>query len=234
VARLGPADVVFTDRHGGVSHAPYDSLNLADHVGDDPRAVAENRRRIARRVEGLPHDPDDWVWLHQVHGSIVVRADDAGVSGADADAVVTTRAGLPLVILVADCVPVALATDRAVGAVHAGWKGLEAGVIANAVSALGTGDVRALLGPCINACHYAFGDDDLARLTTRFGPQVASQTVDGHRALDLPAAVVAALDEAGVTDVKTMTPCTAHSDSFFSHRRDGPTGRQAMIVVKTT
>ena len=233
--RLGPADVTFTTRDGGVSAPPYDSLNLADHVGDDPCAVEENRRRLARRTEHAPDDPTRWVWLRQVHGARVVEADDATVSGAEADAAVTTRAGLPLAILVADCVPVALATERAVGAVHAGWKGLEAGVIANAVRALGPGDVHALLGPCINPCHYAFGDDELARLVARFGQRVASRTVDGDAALDLPSAVTAALLDAGVADVDRQTACTAHSpELFFSHRRDGVTGRQAMIVVKTT
>ena len=232
--RLGPADVTFTTRDGGASVAPYESLNLADHVGDDPRAVEENRRRVARTIDGAPDDPHDWVWLRQVHGATVVDAHDAGVSGTEADAAVTTRVGLPLAILVADCVPVALATQHAVGAVHAGWKGLEAGVIANAVSALGTGDVRALLGPSINPCHYAFGEDDLARLVDRYGPRVASHTLDGAPALDLPGAVTAALFDAGVTEVHSQAACTAHSPAlFFSHRRDGITGRQAMIVVKS-
>lgn len=233
--RLGIAEVTFTTRTGGVSRAPYESLNLADHVGDDPDAVTENRRRVARGIAGVPDDPERWVWLRQVHGARVVRADDASVSGVDADAVVTTVDGLPLAILVADCVPIALATQHAVGAVHAGWKGLEAGVVANAVSALGPGDVRALVGPSINACHYAFGEDDLARLAERFGPGVVSRTVDGKPALDLPAAVVAALAEVGVHDVATAAPCTADApDRYFSHRRDGVTGRQAMIVVKKT
>jgi YfiH family protein len=234
------ARVWFTSRRGGVSAPPYDTLNLADHVGDDPDSVAENRRRVAKvLVEkgDAPVDPDDWVWLRQVHGAHVVEASDASVSGAEADAVFTTVPDLPLVVLAADCVPVALATTGAVAAVHAGWKGFEAGVVENAVRALdpdGSRVVDAIIGPCAHACHYEFGEADLERLTARFGEDVAARTLDGRPALDLVAAAKIALYEAGVRVMHApRRECTVHdADRWFSHRRDGVTGRQAMIVSR--
>jgi hypothetical protein len=234
------ARVWFTLRAGGASAPPYDTLNLADHVGDDPDAVAENRRRVAKVLAekgDVPEDPDEWVWLRQVHGARVVEATDASVSGAEADAVFTTVPDLPLVVLAADCVPIALATTDAVAAVHAGWKGLEAGVIGNAVRALdpdGSRVVEAVIGPSARACHYEFGEADLERLTARFGPHVAQRTLDGRPALDLLAATQIALYEAGVLTMhKQRRECTVHdADRWFSHRRDGVTGRQAMIVTR--
>jgi YfiH family protein len=238
---LDTAHVWFTGREGGVSRPPYDSLNVADHVGDDAGAVAENRRRLARLVAGdtdadVPLDPARWVWLRQVHGARVVDAPSAAVSGADADAVHTDVVGLPLVVLAADCVPIALVTRVRVAAVHAGWKGLSAGVVANAVRALDddAGPVAAVVGPCAHACHYEFGAADLARLTARFGPDVARRTVDGRPSLDLVGAASVALHEAGVGRVDTApSSCTIDDPRWFSHRRDGRTGRQAMVVVKT-
>lgn len=237
---LDTAHVWFTERRGGVSRPPYDTLNLADHVGDDADAVAENRRRVAcsiAEVSDVPDDPTRWVWLRQVHGAEIVEASDAGASGAEADAAFTTVANLPLVVLAADCVPVALATADAVAAVHAGWKGLEAGVIVNAVRALspdGPRVVEAYVGPCVRPCHYEFGATDLERLAARFGEDVVARTLDGRPALDLPAAVDRALREAGVEVVHSDRPaCTAHdADRWYSHRRDGTTGRHAMIVVR--
>jgi YfiH family protein len=236
---VGNAAVWFTDRNGGVSRPPYDTLNVADHVGDDRSAVAENRRRVACTIaaaERVPDDPDRWVWLRQVHGSTVVRAADATVNGREGDASVTSAIGLPLVVQVADCVPIALVTDDAVAAVHAGWKGLEAGVVADTVDAMRastTAAVRAWVGPCMMPCHYAFGAADLARLVHRLGAGVAGHTLAHEPALDLPAAVEVALRGAGVDDVEHSGRRTGHDAvRWFSHRRDGPTGRHAMVVVK--
>src|SRR5947209_9434006 len=121
---VGPARVAFTDRHGGVSPPPYDTANLGFATGDDPDAVAENRRRIATELGGAATAADRWVWVHQVHGSRAVRVSRPSDAGTPADALVTATDGLPLMVLTADCVPVALVTDAAVGAVHAGWRGL--------------------------------------------------------------------------------------------------------------
>jgi YfiH family protein len=219
-----------------VSRPPYATCNLADHVGDDPAAVAENRRRVAQAAGLAP--PGAWAWLRQVHGAgvVVIEGPNGDRVPPEADAAVTTRPGIPLVVLTADCAPVVIADDLAVGVVHVGWKGLLAGVVPAAVGALratGRGRVRAAIGPCIRAARYEFGRDHLARLVARFGPGVQGRTRDGRVALDLPAAVRAALGEADVTDVDDIGECTAAAPGrYFSHRRDGITGRQALIVVK--
>lgn len=229
--------MVFTDRTGGVSVAPYASLNLGDHVGDAPDAVAENRDRAARALGPVP--ASRWAWLSQVHGTTVHRVEAEPVAGAppaEADAAVTRLDGVPLVVLTADCAPIAIADDTAVGVVHAGWQGLETGVVAAAVAALreiGRGPVRAVVGPCIRPAHYEFGPADLDRLVARFGPAVAGRTATGRPALDVAAGVRAAFAEVGVVDVVDTGICTASDpDRWFSYRRDGTTGRQAVVVVK--
>jgi YfiH family protein len=219
-----------------VSRPPYHSLNLADHVDDDGASVAENRARLARAIDGTPADPARWMWLRQVHGSTVVTVDAPCDDAPVADAAVTARTGLPLVVLTADCAPVALVGDGAVGVVHAGWPGLEQGVLGAAVDALralAPGPVRAVLGPCVHPARYEFGADLLARLVERLGPEVAGRTADGHPALDIPAAVRVSLARAGVEEVDDLDVCTSASPDHFSHRRDGVTGRQAVVVMRT-
>jgi YfiH family protein len=229
---LGPGRVWCSDRRGGVSAPPYATLNVGDHVGDDPDAVAANRARLADAA-GLV-EPAHWVWLDQVHGVQVHVATHPAPEPPRADAAVTATRGLPLAVLTADCAPVALACDNAVGAVHAGHRGLEHGVIEAAVAALreiGTGTVRAYLGPCIRAFNYEFGTADLARLVGRFGPRVEGRTRGGRPAFDVPAAVRAALADCGVEDLDEAGICTADSAEHFSYRRDGVTGRQVTIVM---
>jgi YfiH family protein len=216
-----------------VSIAPYDSCNVGDHVGDAPGAVSANRERVAAEA-GLG-DPSGWVWMRQVHGADVhVATGPTGAEPPSVDAAVTATRGLPLAVMTADCAPIVLAGDDAVGVVHAGHRGLEHGVIPAAVEqlrALGSGPVRAYLGPCIRPARYEFGAADLARLVERLGPEVAGRTEDGRPALDIPAAVRAALRAAGVEELVDGGVCTASSDAYFSYRRDGVTGRQATIVV---
>jgi hypothetical protein len=220
-----------------VSAVPYASANLAGHVGDDPAAVAENRARVATAA-GLP-DPDLWWFLDQVHGAdvVTVRAPrPTGTPPPAADAAVTAAVGVALVVLTADCAPVALADDHAVGVVHVGWRGLLAGVVPAAVAALravGSGPVRALIGPCIRPGRYEFGREDLDLLVARFGATVEARTDTGRPALDVAAGVRIALAEVGVTDVDDLGWCTAGDPvRWFSHRRDGTTGRQGLVVVK--
>jgi YfiH family protein len=230
---LGPARVWCSGRAGGVSAAPYDSCNVGDHVGDRPDDVATNRTRIGEEA-GLG-DPAGWVWIRQVHGTAVhVASEPTGTEPPEADAAVTATPGLPVAVLTADCAPVALACDDAVGVVHAGHRGLELGVIERAVEQLctiGSGPVRAYLGPCIRPARYEFGEADLARLVARLGPEVAARTAGGRPALDIPAAVRAALRDADVDALADGGVCTAASAAHFSYRRDGVTGRQATIVV---
>ena len=235
-AAVGVADVICTGRGGGVSGAPYESCNVGDHVGDDPDAVAENRRRVAESA-GLP-DPTTWVWLEQVHGTEVHVA-EAGVSRPKpvADAAVTAVAGLPLAVVTADCAPIVVASDRAVGVIHAGHRGLLAGVIEHAVAQLREldgGPIDAFLGPCIRPAHYEFGARELAAFVDHFGPRVAGHTASGHPALDIPAAVEIALARAGVDASHFIDSgiCTATSTEHFSYRRDGTTGRQVTVAVR--
>jgi YfiH family protein len=234
---LGPARVFCSGRAGGVSPVPYESCNVGDHVGDARERVDVNRRRVADAA-GLG-DPAEWAWIRQVHGVDVhvATAPNAGADIPEADAVVTARRGLPVAVVTADCAPVALACDDAVGVVHAGHPGLEHGVIGRAVEqlrAIGTGPVRAYLGPCIRPARYEFGAADLARIVARLGAEVEGRTADGRPALDIPAAVRAALRACGVDEFVDGGVCTAASAAHFSYRRDGVTGRQATIVVLPT
>ena len=212
-------------------------------MGDDPAQVAANRAALARSLACAPDDPSEWLWLRQVHGRDIVTASRAPAAVPEADGAVTSTVGLPLVVMTADCAPIALAafderdgTALAVGVVHAGWQGLLAGVVQAGVSALRAlhdGPVRAWLGPCIHAGRYEFGEAALAPLVARFGPTVASRSEWNTPALDVPAAVQVALREAGVAQVVDVDVCTAASADHFSHRRDGVTGRQAVVVVRT-
>jgi YfiH family protein len=177
------------------------------------------------------------VWLRQVHGDAVVTVATAPTEAPEADAAVTTAVGLPLVVLTADCAPVALASPGGVAVAHAGWPGLEQGVLGAAVDALravAPGPVTAWLGPCVHPARYEFGSDLLARLVERLGSDVASVTTAGTPALDIPAAVRVSLQRAGVDELVDVDVCTAASPDHFSHRRDGVTGRQAVVVVRTT
>jgi len=216
-----------------VSAAPYSTCNVGDQVGDDDVAVRMNRERVASAA-GLV-EPTHWVWIRQVHGTAVhVASEPTGADGPEADAAVTGIRGLPLAVITADCAPIALACDDAVGVVHAGHRGLEFGVIEAAVGALreiGHGPVRAYLGPCIRPSRYEFGEADLGRLVTRLGRDVAGQTDDGRPALDIPTGVRLALASCGVDDFAEAGVCTAASDAYYSYRRDRVTGRQATIIV---
>lgn len=227
------AQIAFTDRNDGVSVAPYDTANLGFATGDDPEAVEQNRRRAARDVTGA-RDAQQWAWVRQVHGGRVVDVDAPG-GGGDADALVTDSDRVSLVVLVADCAPIALVAGDAVAAVHCGWRGLTAGVIDAAVRGVrerGRLPVRAVVGPCISPAHYEFGVEELEQVADRIGPVVRARTAAGTPALDLRAGVGAALSAAGVVDRTDVDICTYASADHFSHRRDGVTGRQALIVTR--
>jgi polyphenol oxidase len=227
--------VVFTDRVGGVSARPYDTLNLAAHVGDDPDAVEANRTVLAS-FAGVP--PDRLVVLAAVSGGPVARVDGsspAEVGGVEA--IVTSEPGLAIGVIAADCVPVLLADDTAgvIGAAHAGRRGVEAGIVTDAVHirvGLGADPARieAWLGPSICGRCYEVGDD-VAAQTIALAPAAASVTSWGTTALDLPAAVLAELTAGGVGRVQRDPRCTHEDPLLYSYRRDGQTGRQASVVV---
>jgi YfiH family protein len=204
--------VLFTDRRDG---------DLA--VG----SVDVDRRR--QDLVALP-----WTWLRQRHGArvLVVGAPGEHV-GEEADAVVTAVAGAAIAVQVADCAPVALVAPEAVGVVHAGWRGLVAGVVPAAVAAmrgLGATDLRAMVGPCIQPGCYEFGATDLDTVAGELGEDVRGRTVDGRPALDLTAGVRLALVHAGVEDVYLDETCTACSPSLWSHRGAGDKERQAVVA----
>ena len=230
------AEILFSDRTGGVSAPPFDTANAGYGRGDDPAAVAENRRRIGAGLGGRAADPQTWTCLHQVHGPGV---HEAGLHPPgrlpEADASVSTEGDAVLAILTADCAPVALVGPGVVGAIHAGWRGLAAGVVEAAVGRVealcGDVPVAAVLGPCIHPCCYEFSRPDLEQVARRLGPAVEGRTASGGLALDVPAAVRIALARAGVEAVTDLGVCTSCSPRHFSHRRDGRTGLQAMLVA---
>lgn len=178
-----------------------------------------------------------WVWLHQVHGDVVVVLEDSEVAlvcGSSADASVTNRTDVALSIQTADCVPIALwSADGVIAAVHAGWRGLEAGVIEAAVTELrsrSAASLHAFVGPSIGPECYEFGDVDLDRLVNRFGAEVRSVTTDGRPALDVRSGVRSELVRLGVVLESEDSDCTACNEQLFSHRARAETQRQAMVV----
>ncbi len=223
-----------TGRSGGVSAAPYDSLNLGEHVGDAPDAVAGNRARAAALVGA---NPASLSVLGAAHGGrVAVAAVPGPLPGCDG--AVTTVPGLALLALAADCVPVALADPDAgvVGVAHCGWRGLIAGIVPATVAAmrdLGAEQIEAVLGPSICAACYGVPEERLRQLADEAEPEVAAAAAvtAGSAAIDVAAGVRAALDTAGVRH-RTLAGCTAEDPTLFSYRRDGVTGRQGMIVVR--
>lgn len=240
-----PAGVraMFTFREGGTSQAPWTSLNLATHVGDAPTAVAENRRRLAAAAE-LPSAPR---WLRQVHGTAVADLDvlPAGSEPA-ADAAVTTQPGTVCVVLVADCLPVLLAAGNgtAVAAVHAGWRGLAAGVLEQAVAALRARiapgvALQACIGPGIGPRQFEVGPDvrDAFLRSDAAADAAFVPGRPGHWSCDLPALARARLAALGIEDVVASDICTYEDETrCFSHRRDvqhrglASTGRLAALI----
>lgn len=189
-------------------------------------ALGERRRRI---VGDRPV-----TWLTQVHGATVVEVDRPGAgAGTAADAAFTTVPGAALAVITADCAPVVLTSETVVGAVHAGWRGLVAGVLPATVRAMrgrGAGPITAWLGPCIRSRCYEFGAQDLSRAAAELGDAVRGTTAWGTEAFDVTAAVVSALEGVGVSDLVDTGVCTACSPVHYSHRARAETGRQAAFV----
>ena len=227
-----------TLRGGGTSAAPWDSLNLGSHVGDDPAAVAENRRRVAEAL-ALPAAP---FWLEQVHGTHVADADALaravpGAAAVPADAAVTRERGRVLAILVADCLPVlfASADGSVLGAAHAGWRGLAAGVLEATLAAMRVpaASVHAWLGPAIGVGQFEVGDEVRAAFTAQDAGAVGAfhANARGRWQCDLLLLARRRLAAAGVRQVTGAQLCTASNPrECFSFRRDGRTGRMAALL----
>jgi polyphenol oxidase len=229
-AELPGARAAFSTRVGGVSTGPYTSLNLGILTGDRREDVRENRHRLATAL-GLR--AENVLIGRQVHGADVARHDAASDPSAYAepgpelppvDGQVTDRPGLVPLVMVADCLPVALAGPAGVGMIHCGWRGLAAGIVARGVEA---GDARAAaIGPGIGPCCYEVGEEVLAAF------EELGEGVSRGRMLDLTEVARRLLDRAGVESVVASGLCTkCNPELFFSHRRDGErTGRQAGLV----
>lgn len=228
-------------RHGpGVSLPPFDRFNLGSRCGDDAQAVEHNRRVLVSTL-ALPAAPQ---WLQQVHGTDVLAVDaDADVGSAaepTADAAITTRPGKPLVILTADCLPVLFcaADGSAVGAAHAGWRGLVGGVLENTVAAMrrhaAAGvPLRAWLGPAIAAASYEVGDEVFTRFVASHAGDAAcfAATRPGHWLCDLPALAKRRLRDAGVAEIHGGHFDTFSDPRLYSYRRDrAGSGRLASVV----
>lgn len=234
------AGALMSTRAGGVSTGPFSALNLGVAVGDDPACVARNRALFAEAIGAVP------VFMRQVHGTRVLRLGPAHVlPGApleDADAAVTTEPGIACTVQVADCLPVLFAAPdgRAVGAAHAGWRGLCGGVLEATLAEVcqaaqcDPSDVDTWLGPCIGPQRFEVGADVLDAFGAAERPDVAScfaPRPQGKWMADLPALARLRLSAAGVARVAGGQWCTVSDASrFFSFRRDGVTGRLAAAV----
>ena len=224
---------VTTTRSGGVSTPPFATFNLGDHVGDDPAAVAQNRRRVASAI-GLRSD--GIVWMNQVHGTNVEVVDSGGDTIDKTDALVTTTPLLALAVVTADCVPVLMADARAgvVAAVHAGRVGAAQGIVARALETMvGVGarvnDVSVLLGPAVSGRNYEV-PEEMADGVELALPGSRTTTRRGTPGLDLRAGIAAQLRTLGVSAIDVAPRCTVEDRDLFSHRRDAPTGRMASLV----
>ncbi len=219
-------------RQGGVSQGVYASLNLGDHVGDDPLAVAANRQSLVNAL-ALPTEPR---WLRQVHGTVVIDAATAE-PGQEADAAFTTSVGAVCAVMTADCLPVLLCNGEGtwVAAAHAGWRGLAAGVLENTLRtapSLPQG-LMAWLGPAIGAAVYEIGEEVRQTFVAQDATwaEAFTPTRPGHYLVDMYALARARLRQVGVHAVYGGEYCTySEVERFFSYRRDGVTGRMASMI----
>ncbi|MBL8527764.1 MAG: peptidoglycan editing factor PgeF [Burkholderiales bacterium] len=221
---------LITTRAGGVSGGPYAALNLGDHVGDEPAAVAQNRACLAAYLPAAP------LWLRQVHGTAVADA-LRDRPGCEADASFTHTPGRVLAVLTADCLPVLLAeeTGAAVAIAHAGWRGLATGVIERTVAALGTepANLLAYLGPAIGPHAFEVGNDvrDAFVRTDAQAAAAFQPTPSGKWLADLYALARLRLAKIGTSHVYGGDFCTfGDASRFYSYRRDGVTGRMASLI----
>lgn len=224
-----PVQTVFTSRRDGRSLPPYDENNLSSQVGDDVEAVAANRAALA---SGL--GAQRIVFMRQVHGTGIGVVDASTPDEVDGvDALLTDVPGLAVAVLVADCVPVLVHGERAVAVVHAGRRGVRAGLVGRAVAALRAlddGPLAAEVGPAICGRCYEVPPDMQADVAAAV-PATRCTTARGTTGLDLRAGVAAQLEAAGVIDVRHLARCTAEDATCYSHRRDGRTGRFSGLAM---
>lgn len=219
---------MFTTRPGGSSTGPYSGLNLSTATADDPDRVRANRQRAARALD----IPAEWVSLKQVHGAEVVEVTGSEMGTEDGDALITSASGVPIAVMAADCLPVALIGQSTSAVAHAGWRGLCAGVLQSAVGAFPETAPRAWIGPSIGPCHYQVGSEvvDAFRAANPEAPEVWQPDGDRRFSFDLRAAARWLLRRAGAEVEEYDPPCTYCDPRFYSFRRDGLTGRHAAVV----
>jgi hypothetical protein len=222
-----------TLRTGGVSSAPYDSLNPATHVGDDAACVSENRQRI-KTMLALPTEP---VWLEQTHSDIVINAAQTNTL-QQADASYSNVAGVVCAVMTADCLPLLIcSTDgKTCAAIHAGWRGLLAGIITNTVNALATTEVLVWLGPAIGAACFEVGAEvreAFVAKSSAFAPAF-THTSDNKYLADIYQLARLELAALGIHAVYGGDFCTVtEQEHFYSYRRDTQTGRMATLIWRT-
>ncbi len=228
----GPYVVAFTSRLGGVSGGAFESLNLGALTDDDPLNVVENRRLACEAVDA---DASTATMAWQHHSAEVRRAEPRGIVTPGTlfdrcDGLWTDEPGQAMMLLAADCLPIALGrangSHPALGVLHAGWRGLLDGIVAEGAKALGDGRLAAVIGPGIGPCCYEVGDDVAEPFRAAYGDEVVTEN-----RLDLWSAAEQALRAAGCDEVERADLCTfCHPELFFSHRRDrGRTGRQGVV-----
>ena len=231
---------MITNRHGGFSQAPFDGLNLGLHVGDDPVTVQKNRDALKTL---LPNEP---IWLNQVHGTQVIDADNANacLDVPSADASVTTTPGRVLAIMTADCLPVLLASrdGKVVGAAHAGWRGLAAGVIEQTVALMRSkqsngekaqAGILAYLGPAIGPHAFEVGSEvrDIFMAQNSASAACFEQLQEkGKYLADIYGLACLRLNALGIEHIEGGEECTLQNPDYFSYRRDQQTGRMGSFI----
>ncbi len=229
-----PANVtaVFSTRSAGVSVPPYNGMNVATHVGDHPLCVQQNRQQLSVLAK-LPAEP---AWLNQIHGTEVLCLDAATQGLPDADGACTTRANVVLAVMVADCLPIFLCDELGdqVALLHAGWRGLAAGIVTKGVQQFQSTRLIAHIGPGIGPCHF-----EVDKLVKHQFPDYDWAFVQGrdnqHWQMNLAAVAQAQLHQAGVTTVTASQQCTwCETGKYFSARRDGAaSGRNVALIWRT-
>jgi YfiH family protein len=228
----------FPERGGGESEPPFDALNLGMRTGD---ALDRVRRNRVRTVAALNVPP--FALARQVHGTELARVparhagagfEDPSTAVGPADILVTDQRQVPLAILVADCLPIVLASDQLLVAIHAGWRGLASGILARALSVFpDPSGVAAAIGPAIGPCHYEVGPEVVRAVEAGSPGGAVVERRDGSVALDLRRTAEIGLATGGVPEVEVAEACTAClPERFYSHRRDGRTGRHAMVAMR--
>lgn len=220
---------VMTTRIGGVSQSPYDSLNLATHVEDNLEHVLGNRR-LLKTTLNLPTQP---FWLEQIHSNTVVEA-NAALILPKADASFTTQKNVVCVVMTADCLPVLMCSKNGekIAAIHAGWRGLESGIISKTVEALQTKDVMVWLGAAIGSQRFEVGDDVRDAFLKKSADYASAFQENGMQWLaDIYQLARIELEHLGITEVFGGKFCTVtDAERFYSYRRDKKTGRMATLI----